>query len=159
MRSTMPPTRLPRLAGATFAAALAVLLAWSPVLAAVSWGTVHRASPDYTYTWADSLARTVTSGGTAYLHEVYTQYVINGAPAADAGPYLGVTYRRGNANGSAWGTPKRLNPSTTHGDRATVAKSGKYVYVAWRRQSDLSGSTWNGVTPQPLQFRRNTSHG
>lgn len=159
MRFTMPSMRPSRLAGAMTAAALATLLAWSPVLAAVSWGTVHRASPDYTYTWADSLARTTTSTGTVYLHEVYTQYVINGATATDSGPYLGVYYRRGNVNGSTWGTPKRLNPSTTHGDRATVAKSGKYVYVAWRRQAGSNGSTWNGVAPQPLQFRRNTSHG
>jgi hypothetical protein len=137
---------------------VAALIAWSPVLAAVSWGTVYRATGDHTYTNGNALGRTVTSGGTPKLHEVYSQYVVGGVHVTNTGPYLGVYYRRGNGTGSSWGTPKRLNSTSKHGDFGTLDTSGKYVYVAWRRQPNAN-STWNGVDPRPLQFRRNTNHG
>lgn len=154
-RLVMP--RRTRTLGAVGTGLLAVLLAWSPVLAAVSWGSTYKASNDYAYSYGNALARTVTSGGTGYLHDVFNQDRIAGSEVTDAGPYLGVYYRRGNGSGSTWGTAKRLNSTSLHGDHATIASTGKYVFVAWRRQTQVS--TWNGVDPRPLQLRRNTNHG
>ena len=125
-RLVMP--RRTRTLGAVGTGLLAVLLAWSPVLAAVSWGTTHKASTDYAYGWSDALTRTVTSTGTAYLHTIATRDVVGGDQVTNTGPYLGVYYRRGNAGGSAWGTLKRLNASNEHADYGTIASSGKYVY-------------------------------
>ena len=147
-----------RVIAASATGLLALLLAWSPVLAAVSWGDLHRASPEHVYTWGNSLGRTVTSGGTAYLHQIWEQYVIGGEEVSDAGPYLGVYYRRGSSGAGSWSQLKRLNASTTHAEYSVLATSGKYVYGAWRTQPH-SNSTWNGVDPRPLQFRRNTNHG
>jgi len=137
---------------------LAVLLAWSPVLAAISWGSVYKASSDYAYGWDNALTRTVTSGGTAYLHSVTTRYVIAGDAVTDSGPYLGVYYRRGNSGGSSWGTLKRLNASNQHADFGTTASSGKYVYATWRHQ--LHVDAYDPLeAPRDLQFIRNTNHG
>jgi hypothetical protein len=157
MDARFAATRHTRTLGAVGAGLMAVLLAWSPVLAAVSWGSVYTASNDYAYTAGNALARTVSSGGTARLHDVSTQYVIGGSEASNTGPYLGIYYRRGNSTGSSWGTAKRLNSSSLHGDWATIATSGRYVYTAWRRQTEVD--SWNAVDPRPLQFRRNTNYG
>jgi len=154
-RLVMP--RRTRTLGAVGTGLLAVLLAWSPVLAAVSWGSTYKASNDYAYSYGNALARTVTSGGTGYLHDVFSQDHFAGSEVTDAGPYLGIYYRRGNASGSTWGTARRLNSTSAHGDHAAIASSGKYVYATWRRQTQVA--TWNGVDPRPLQFRRNTNHG
>ncbi|HEU0242625.1 MAG TPA: hypothetical protein VFQ75_01890 [Candidatus Limnocylindrales bacterium] len=138
---------------------LALLLAWSPVLAAVGWGTVYRASNYDADSVGNSLARTVTSGGTAYLHQLSVQWVIGGVQAADGGPYMGIYYRRGTSSGSSWSTARRLNSTSLHGAYPTLASSSRYVYAAWRRQPHPSVDDWNGVDPRPLQFRRNTNHG
>jgi hypothetical protein len=137
----------------------AALIASSSALAAVGWGTVHRSTADYAYTTGRALARTVTTGGTAYLHQVATEWVIKGTEVTDSGPYLGIYYTRGNGTGSTWSAPRRLNSSSAHGEFARIASRGKYVYVAWRRQPGVSPDAWNGVDPRPLQFRRNINHG
>jgi hypothetical protein len=147
-----------RFAAASASGLLALLIAWSPVMA-TSWGTVHRASNSYAYSEGNALARTVTSGGTAYLHQVGVQYHVAGEEVSETGPYLGVYYRRGNGSGSTWSTAKRLNSSSAHGEYPTIAKSGKYVYVAWRRQPHVGVDNWATSEPRKLQFRRNTNHG
>lgn len=137
---------------------VAALIAWSPVTAAVTWGSVYRVSPNDTYSWGNAIARTQLSDGTTKLHAVYTQYGYSGVLAAPTGPYLGIYYRRGNASGSTWGTARRLNSTSAHGDHPAIDSSGRFVYVTWRRQPS-SDATWNGADPRPLQFRRNTNHG
>jgi hypothetical protein len=151
--------RRTRTLGAVGAGLMAVLLAWSPVLAAISWGSTYQASTDYAYGWSDALARTVTSTGTAYLHSIATRYVVGGDQVTNTGPYLGVYYRRGNAGGSSWGTIKRLNASNVHADYGTIASSGKYVYTAWRRQQQVGADYDPTQAPRDLQFMRNTNHG
>lgn len=158
MHAGLVPSRRPRMLGAVAAGLFAVLLAWSPVLAAVSWGDLHKASTDKAYSWEQSLARTVTSTGTAYLHQVFTRDVIGGDAVRDTGPYLGIYYKRGNSTGSTWSASTRLNGKTQHGDYGTVATSGKYVYVAWRRELHY-GSAFKPDDPRELKFRRNTKHG
>ena len=156
-RLVMP--RRTRTLGAVGTGLMAVLLAWSPVLAAVSWGSTYKASTDYAYGWSDALTRTVTSTGTAYLHTIATRYVVGGDQVTNTGPYLGVYYRRGNAGGSAWGTIKRLNASNEHADYGTIASSGKYVYTTWRHQQQIGAAYDPGQAPRDLQFMRNTNHG
>ena len=94
MHARLVPSRRHRTIGAVAGGLFAVLLAWSPVLAAVSWGDLHRASTDYAYSWQQSLARTTTSAGTAYLHQLFTRDVIGGEGVEDGGPYLGIYYKR-----------------------------------------------------------------
>ncbi|HEY3334458.1 MAG TPA: hypothetical protein VGK16_04400 [Candidatus Limnocylindrales bacterium] len=159
MNARIAVSRRTRTVGAAGAGLMAVLLAWSPVLAAISWGTVYTASSDYAYTWGNALTRTVSSAGTAYLHSVFTRYVIGGTAVTDTGPYLGVYYRRGNAGGSSWGTPKRLNASGEHGDYGTIDSSGKYVYATWRRQQHFGSAYDPTQAPRDLQFMRNTYYG
>ena len=155
------PSRRARTIPAVAAGLLATLLAWSPVLAAVSWGDLHRVSTDYAYGWTQALARTVATddavvpSNVAYLHQVFTRDVIGGEPVAEEGPWLGIYYRRGNSTGSSWSTSTRLNRSTEYGDHGTVAAASKYVYVAWR--FEFVGYH-PGLTPG-LEFRRNTNHG
>jgi hypothetical protein len=158
MHARLVPSRRPRTLAAVAAGLFAVLLAWSPVIAAVSWGDLHRASTNYAYGWTQALARTVTSGGTAYLHQVFTRDYIGGDPVEDGGPYLGIYYKRGNGSGSSWGSAKRLNSSTQHGDYGTVAATGKYVYAAWRRELHY-GANYVPTEARQLKFRRNTNHG
>lgn len=140
--------------------ALAALLAWSPVWASVSWSGLTVASQDDSYAGPlNALGRTVTSGGTAYLHAAYTRETIGGDPVQNDGPYLGVYYRRGNSSGSNWSGTKRLNATAEHGDAATLATSGKYVYVAWRSQSSYDPAGFDPATATGIKFVRNTSHG
>ena len=158
MHARLVPSRRPRTIGAVAAGLFAVLLAWSPVLAAVSWGDLHRASTDFAYSWQQSLARTTTSAGTAYLHQVFTRDVIGGDVVEDGGPYLGIYYKRGTGTGSTWSGAVRLNSSSQHGDYGTDAAIGKYVYVAWRRELHY-GANYDPEEPRELKFRRNTNHG
>jgi hypothetical protein len=148
------PSRRARPLSAVAAGVFAALLAWSPVLAAVSWGDLHRVSTNYAYGWSQALSRTVTSAGTAHLHHVFTRDVIGGEPVEEDGPFLGVYYRRGNNTGSSW-TPSVRITGPNHGDHGTVAADGKYVYVAWRFQ--VVG--YHPGLSRQLMFRRNTNHG
>ncbi|HET7830159.1 MAG TPA: hypothetical protein VFL03_11425 [Candidatus Limnocylindrales bacterium] len=155
----MAAGRRGRVATAALTALVAMLVAWSPVLASVGWGSLYRASNENADSVGNALARTVTSGGTAYLHQLSVQWVVGGEDVSDSGPYLGIYYRRGNSSASSWSTAKRLNSSSKHGAYPTVASSSKYVYAAWRAQPHPGVDDWNGVDPRPLQFRRNTNHG
>ena len=148
--------RVGRLPVAIAVALLGALIAWSPALAAVSWGAAHRASPDSAFAWyGGSLARTVVDG-TARLHTVFTRYVIGGEPVNDGGPYLGVYYERGNAGGSSWGAARRLNSTTEHGDAGAIATSGRFVYAVWRTQ--VHDPLVNG-DQRLIRFVRNTNAG
>jgi Subtilase family len=80
------------------------------------------ASPGGSWSWDESLARTV-AGGTEWLHSVHTR-VVSGTQA--------IEFQRSSNNGASWSAPVRLNPTTQHGDNAVVAASGTYVHVAWR---------------------------
>jgi hypothetical protein len=148
--------RSPRPLAAAAVGLLIALVAWSPALAAVSWGTAHKASTDKAFAWHGvSLARTVVDG-TARLHTVFTRDVIGGEPVNDDGPRLGVYYERGNAGGSSWGAAKRLNSTAEHGDFGAIAASGRYVYAVWRTQAHVP--LVNG-DPRKIKFVRNTDAG
>jgi len=121
-----------------------------------TWGTTHAAGPAYTWNTGNSLAGTV-SGSTTYLHATYTTDRVGGRWVTDNGPHAGVYYVRSSNAGSTWTTPRRLNPTTQHGSRGSVASSGSYVYATW-----VSTTRWvkyTGAAPRVLYFRRNTDHG
>ena len=152
------PSRRPRTLGAVAAGLFAALLGMEPGPRGRLLGDLHKASTDYAYGWQQALARTVTSGGTAYLHQVFTRNYIGGKAVKDGGPYLGVYYKRGNSTGSSWSSSRRLNSASQHGDVGTDAATGKYVYVAWRRELHY-GANFDPAEPRALKFRRNTNHG
>jgi hypothetical protein len=122
----------------------------------VSWGSKRNVGSNYTWSIGAHLART-SSATKSYLHEVATTDRVNGTWADNNGPYVGVNYVRGNATGSSWGTPFRVNPKSQHGDGGTIAASGKYVYVAWFRFTKFFN--YDPEAARTLYFRRNTSHG
>jgi hypothetical protein len=136
---------------------LIALLAWSPALAAISWGSSTRLSPygaEASGGFAGlSLRRTVTSGGTAYLHTAYITDTVAGDPVQVDGPYSPIWYRRGSSSGASWGTPRRLNATAEHGVNPSVATSGSRVYVAW------NSTTFQPGSPEYVRVRVNTSHG
>lgn len=139
-----------------FAAALGTLLAAQTALAAVDWGPVRQVGAAYTYNYGGSLARS-TKDSTSYLHAAYTDTFIGGEFINDDGPFAGVYYRRGNASGSDWGTPKRLNPATGHADYGTVIASGRNVYAAY--VSIEHWTDYDPAEPRTITVRMNNNHG
>ena len=142
--------------GALVAAGAAVLLVAQSAMAAVDWGPVREVSPAYAYNFGGSLARS-TKGTTSYLHATYTSVKVDGDFVTDDGPFAGVYYRRGNSSGSDWGTPKRLNPKSSHADDGIVIASGRNVYAAY-----VSYGHWidyDPAEPRPITIRTNGNHG
>jgi hypothetical protein len=123
---------------------------------AVTWSSRRNVGANYTWSYGAHLAST-SSATKTYLHEVATTDRVGGNWADNNGPYLGVNYVRGNASGSSWGTPFRLNAKAQHGDAAAIAASGKYVYASWYRV--MKYINFDPDAPRTLYFRRNTSHG
>jgi hypothetical protein len=124
-------------------------------VSAVAWGTT-RSGPNYSFNLGQSLVRSV-SGTTTYLHATYTTDRVSGTWVDDNGPYAGVYHVRTSNRGSTFSTPKRLNPSTQHGSRGSLASSGRYLYATW-----ISTSRWiayRGTAPRVLYLRRNSNHG
>ena len=82
---------------------------------------------------------------------------VSGAWVDDNGPYAGINYVRSSNQGSTFTTPKRLNPSTQHGSRGSLAASGSYVYATW-----VSTTRWiayQPTAPRVLYLRRGSDHG
>ena len=123
---------------------------------AVTWGSRQNVGANYTWSYGSHLA-TTSSATKTYLHDVALTDRVGGKWADNNGPYVGVMYVRGNASGTSWGTPRRLNSSSQHGDAAVIATSGKYVYVTWFRITKYQN--YNPEAPRTLYFRRNTGHG
>ena len=149
-------SRRNRSLGALLVAAMGTLLAAQTALAAVDWGAVREVGAAYTYNYGGSLARS-TKDSTSYLHATYNDTFIGGAFVDDNGPYAGAYYRRGNASGSSWGTPKRLNPAGKHADRPAVVASGKVIYAAY-----ISIGHWTNYNPAEeriITLRINSNHG
>ena len=124
-------------------------------VSAVAWGTTIT-GPNFGWNNGQSLARTATTGAT-YLHATYTTDRVSGAWVDDNGPYAGINYVRSSDQGSTFTTPKRLNPSTQHGSRGSLAASGSYVYATW-----VSTSRWiafQPTAPRVLYLRRGSNHG
>ncbi len=133
------------MAACAFVVTIALLVP-TQALAADPWSgpfEVVRDDDAQVITQGRALARSTTSGGTTYLHATYER-VVEGK--------RDVLYRRGTADGSAWGSPFRLNGSTQHVSAPVVAASGAYVYAIWQRFIDVPDS-WT------VYFRRNRSHG
>jgi hypothetical protein len=66
-------------------------------------------------------------------------------------------YAARSSTGSTWTTVTRLNQTTKHGDRATIAASGSSVYTAW-----VSLTKWvkySPTAPRVIYFRSNSRHG
>lgn len=122
----------------------------------VTWGTRQNVGPNYTWSYGEHLA-TTSSATKTYLHDVATTDRVGGEWADNNGPYVGIVYSRGNASGTSWGSPKRLNSSSQHGEGGVMATSGKYLYVAWFRITKWFN--YDPDAPRTLYFRRNTSHG
>ena len=124
----------------------------------VGWGALRTAGPSSTWSYGSELARSITSTSTRYLQAVYTTDRVGGRFATDHGPYLGVYYiRSASSTGTTWSTPVRINPSTRHGDDATIATSGSYVYVAWVSQTKWVN--FNPSAPRALYIRVNSNYG
>lgn len=123
---------------------------------AVTWGSRQNVGANYTWSFGSHLA-TTSSAAKTYLHNVAMTDRVNGKWADNNGPYVGVMYVRGNASGTSWGTPHRLNSSSQHGEAGVIAASGKYVYAAWYRITKFYN--YNPDAPRTLYFRRNTRHG
>ena len=121
----------------------------------VSWGALQSA-PNWSWTFGTSLGRTV-SNGSGLLHATYATDRIGSQWARDSGPRVGVYYIRTGNGGSSWTSAKRLNPTTVHGARGSLATSGAYVYATW-----VSTKRWvnySGKDPRVLYLRVNSSHG
>ena len=112
---------------------------------AVTWGSTRVIGSAYTWTQGTALARSV-SGSTQYLHAAVLRYDVS---------TQGIYYRR-STNAATWKIGKRLNPSTQHAGRATIAAKGKYVYVAW---SSYAKANPKGTQPRVLYFRANANYG
>jgi len=84
--------------------------------------------------WNDGAALAwskLSTATTTYLHEVGSSDVVGSRRVTDTGPYEPIYYSRSTTGGRTWTPSFRVNPSTQHGDRPTVAAYGSYVYVAW----------------------------
>lgn len=125
------------------------------VPASGTWQPQDSLGPNYGWNTGGSLVRTVTSGGTEYLHAAYTRSYINGW-VTNSGPYLGTYYTR-YRNGSET-APYRVNASTQHGDRDWLASAGPNVYVVWVSLAKI-GDAYSPTAPRALYFRRNSNHG
>lgn len=142
-----PTRRRVRVPLSMLSALLMLVLATQGTVAAVTWTAPVKAASSESYTYGKALARTV-SGTTSYLHEQYTS-------VAPTNP--GVYYRRGNAAGSTWGTPKRLNPSGGFAEYGAIAGATRYVYVAY--QVIGSWDSFDPAAPRSIAVRVNTNHG
>ena len=121
----------------------------------ISWGSSLKAGPAYTWNTGGALARTVQSG-IQRLHLAYATDRIGSSWAKDAGPYAGVYYTR-STSGSTWSTPKRLNPTSQHSVRSSLAAAGSRVYAAWVSQTRII--RYSATAARVLYVRVNTSHG
>jgi hypothetical protein len=118
---------------------------------------LHNASADFTYNGGNALGRTVTSGGTAYLHAVASATRVGTTAVKDAGPYAPILYTRGNPAGSTWSSAVRLNPTAQHGIWPGLAASGSNVYASWVKVSKVV--SFSTSAPRWIVFRANTNHG
>ena len=160
MHGRLTTSRRARSLSAGAAGLLSVLLAWSPVLAAVSWGDLHRVSTNYAYGWTQSLARTVSGTGpptyssVATLHQVFTRDVIGGEAS-----------RRGRS------IPRHLLPTRQqHRQQLEQLNTAQRVDGVRRARhgscrdatSTSRGASKSSATTRgsaELKFRRNTSQG
>jgi hypothetical protein len=122
-----------------------------------NWGSAAAAGGDYAWNWGHALARTSPSSGGPYLHALYTTNRVGGKWIKDSGPYAGVTYIRSSDGGASWGSPRRINPHSQHGDREAVAASGNYVYVTWVRVKKWVH--FKGSDPRALYIRVSPDNG
>jgi len=121
----------------------------------IAWGSTRGVGR---YRWNDgaSLARTTTSTA-AYLHSVSASAVVGSKVVTDSGPYEPILYSRSANGGATWGAGFRVNPTTQHGDRPTIAASGAYLYVGWVRLTRVV--RYSPTTPRVLYVRVNRAHG
>ncbi len=121
----------------------------------ISWGTLYKPGPSYTWTYGTALGRTVQDG-TQRLHQAYASDRVSGAWANDTGPYAGIYYTRGSS-GSTWSTPRRITSTSKHVIRFGLAAAGSRVYVAYATQTRIYN--YSPTAPRVLYVRRNTNHG
>ncbi len=127
---------------------LMALVASQSVVASVGWTKPVNAGPQYSWNLGRGLALTETSSKT-YLHVQFED---------DGGKHTGIYYRRGNASGSSWGTPKRLNPSSSDAENGAIAAAGKYVYVAYVTGTHAAND-YDPAAARHIRVRVNTNHG
>jgi hypothetical protein len=94
---------------------------------------------------------------TGYLHAVGSSDVVGSRRVTDTGPYEPIYYNRSTTSGRTWTTAYRVNPTTQHGDRPTVAAYGSYVYVAW--VSIRRPVHYSHTAPRTLYVRVNHAKG
>ena len=123
---------------------------------AVTWTNPPSYLKGGAWTSGNSLARS-TRGTLEYLHAGASADYVKNRWATDRGPYVGVYYRRSTNGGRNWAASVRINPANKHGARASVAASGKYVYVTW-----VSQTKWvhySRKAPRVLYLRVNAKYG
>ena len=145
-----------RVLGVMTAVLGAMFVVTQTVMAAVTWGSATAVAPSFSWNDGGALARSTTSS-TSYLHAVFASDVIGGVPATDGGPYTSVYYTRGNPSGSTWGTPKRLNGSTTHAVSPVVIANGAKVIAAFVTLAHWDA--YDPAEPRHIKMRFNTNHG
>jgi hypothetical protein len=148
---------------------LASMLA-HPALAAVTWGPAPGATSakiGWTHTWndGDPAIAAVQGSSTTFLHTIFdSDYNAAGKFACDgSGVYLSPYYLRSANGGGTWSKPRRVSTKAAHAERATLAASGRYVYVAYMTQAHYwacpGGSSFKVTQPRITYVRVNTNNG
>jgi hypothetical protein len=112
--------------------------------------------PRTAWNTGSAIARTQSSGGD-YLHAALTSPIVGGKWVKDTGPYLGVKVARRETGGTIWSGSFRVNPASQHGDRITLAASGKSVYATWVKLTKVVG--FKPSQPRVVLFRSAGRHG
>lgn len=158
-----------RLVFVLISGAALVLGGLTPADAVSGFGTKIQVDGASQYSWLDgdpAMATSVNKAGDTILHVLYaSDYAPDGTFVDDAGPYLGVYYRKtkldGAGNPTTWSAPFMVN-GAYHAERITLAASGKYLYAAWADQPTYwsgNSSTFDPTDPRQVSIRVNSKHG
>jgi hypothetical protein len=154
---------------AGLASALVFVLA-GQASASVTWGPAPGAASTkigWTHTWndGDPAIAAVAGVSTTYLHAIFdSDYNAAGKFACDgSGVHLSPYFLRSANGGGTWSKPKRVSTQAAHAERATLAASGRYVYVAYMTQAHYwacpGGSSFKVTQPRVTYVRVNTNNG
>ena len=121
----------------------------------ISWG--QRRSVGL-YTWNEGAALAWSQpGATDWLHSAASSAVVGGKVVKDAGPYEPILYRRSTTAGRTWESLFRVNSTSQHGDRPTIAAAQTNVYVGWVRLKKVVN--YSPTAARVLYVRANTGTG
>jgi hypothetical protein len=118
-------------------ATLAVVMLAGSAFAAAVWGNAPGAANGRVganYTWNDGPPMAAKLG--SKLIAVYdSDYIGCGATTDGSGCFMGAYATTSGNSGGTWATPRRLNPGTIHGERATIAAGTTKACAAYMTQT------------------------